>query len=184
MAEQRVELRIGDWIVGDVIFDESPPSLDITRTPSGVNLMIPAAVWLRWNDRKRPCPVMRNLRAVITSANQLGAGVELGRVRDDSVYFGVTSAEKVADAAELLWTNMLPALVYVEEHRGSEPPKLKFDVRGELYYAVKVAGAQPRDVLYSEPFSYDVLTIPHKFRRSVEVTYPKDVWDKMVQAAL
>jgi hypothetical protein len=182
MAEKKVELKIRDVIVGAVIFDESPPSLEIIRTAAGVNLIIPAAVSLMWNDRKQPCPVLKTLRAVIFSSNQLGAGVELGRVRDDSVYFGVTSTERVADKADLLWMNILPALVYIEEHRGSELPKLRFDVRGELYYRVRVVGAPRRDVMYEEPPSYDVLTPPYEFFSSVEVTYPKEVWEKMVQS--
>ena len=125
MPEKQVRLEIGGTTVGAIIFDESPSSLDITRTPAGVNLMIPASVSLRWNDRKRPCPVLQNLRAVIYSANKLGSGMELGRVRDDSVYFGVTSSERAVDKAELLWTNFLPALFYIEEHRSGEPPKLR-----------------------------------------------------------
>jgi len=184
MAEQKIDQKIGDWIVGAVIFDETSPSFDITRTPAGVNLKIPAAVALRWNDRKRPCPVLKGLRAVIYSANQLGGGMELGRVRDDSVYFGITSAERVADKADLLWTNFLPSLFYIEEHRGGEPPMLRFEVRCELYYLVKAAVVPPRDVIYAEPVGYDVLSYPHQSYGTVQVTYPKDVWERMIQAAL
>jgi hypothetical protein len=184
MAEQKIDQKIGDWIVGEIIFDETPPSLDITRTPAGVNFKIPAAVWLRWNDRKRPCPVLKSLRAVIYSANQLGAGIELGWVRDDSVYFGVTSTERAADKADLLWTNFLPSLFYIEEHRGTEPPKLRIEVRCELYYMIKAAIVPPRDVIYTETVGYDVLSFPHKSYGTAHVTYPKDVWERMVQAAL
>jgi hypothetical protein len=184
MAEQTIDQRIGDRIVGAVIFDESPSSLDIIRTPGGINLKIPAAVSLTWNDRNRPCPVLKSLRAVIYSANQLGGDIELGRVRDDSVYFGATSTERVADKADLLWTNFLPSLFYIEEHRGEEPPKLRLEVRCELYYLVKAAVIPPPNVMYTEPVGYDVLSFPHKSRGTAHVTYPKDVWERMVQAAL
>lgn len=183
MAEKKVRLEIGRTTVGNIIFDESPPTLDIKRTPTGINLVIPAGVELWWDDREEPCPVMSNLRVIISTNEAHGHSVEVGRVWDDTVYFGVTSTEKHPDKAKLVWTNILPSIVFIEQHRNDRPPNLHFEVRGELFYMLKVFGPAPPKEHRKEPKTYDVLSIPYAFSNTVEVAYPKDVWERLIESA-
>jgi hypothetical protein len=183
MADKSVTLKIADKFVGAVIFTESPAKLEIHHTPNGTNMVIPAAVELNWKDRDQPCPLLSNLRAVISFENPPGTSTEIGRVWDDTVYFGKASAEKNPDKAELVWTNILPSLGFIEENRNGRLPKLTFEVRGELSYILKVVAATPPQVMRMQPMTYEVLSFPNKFYDTVDVTYPKDVWERLIQAA-
>lgn len=184
MAEKTISLQRHDRILGEIIFYESPVSLEVSRTAYGLNLKIPAAVVLRWNDREQPCPLFTNLRVVISMETKSGERVELGRIKDDSIYSGTTSVGKDhPEAAELLWMNVLPALVFVQHNGPGESPLLDLLVRGELYYLANVVAATPPGVVRMQEAVSIVLSYPTKIVQSLSLTYPKDVWNKMIQAA-
>lgn len=184
MAEKTISLQRHDRILGEIIFYESPASLELSKTAYGLNLTIPAAVVLRWNDREQPCPLFTNLRAVISVETKTGEKIELGRVNDDSIYSGTTSGGKDhPQAAELLWINVLPALVFVQHNRPNGSPRLDLWVRGELYYLANVVAATPPNVITTQEAVSSVLSYPTKILQSISLTYPKSVWDKLIQAA-
>lgn len=184
MAEKIVSLERHDKIVGEIVFDETPVSLELSDTAYGLNLMIPAAVVLRWNDREQPCPLFTNLRVVISTEIEPGKKVELGRVRDDSVYFGTTSAKDHPEVAELVWMDVLPALVFMQHKKPDQSSRLDLLVRGELYSIANVVAATPPNVVRMQEGVCGVLSYPTKIVKTLGLTYPTDVWNQMIKTAL
>jgi hypothetical protein len=179
MAEKIVPIRINDRaIIGSIRFDESPQSLELQQTALGYNLRIPALVQVDWNDREEPHPILSNVRSIVSCYTDRGTKVELGRIRDDSVYFGVTGG--TGDDARLDWINVGPALVYLEGNRQESSPKLNFFVRAELQFLVKAVRVHPPNVIVVEPGHNSVVSFPHKISGEVDVTYPTNVWNGLV----
>lgn len=184
MAEKSVPLVVNETNVGDIIFDETPTSLELVRSAYGSNVTIPTYVVLRWNDRTQPCPLMTNLRVVMSIDTRPGESLEIGRLNDNSMYFGSQSARDHRTAAELIWVNVAPALAAIRKTYNNDPPNLNLAVSCSLNLIVRVIGETPSNVVMVNPLIYSVLSFPRQIRSTLQLKYPKDTWSNMLQAAL
>jgi hypothetical protein len=184
MAEKNVPLVVNDTSVGEVIFDESPTSLELIRTAYGSNLRIPTYVVLRWNDRAQPCPLMTNLRVVMSIDTGASKSLEVGRLTDDLMYSGTTSAKDHRMDAELFWINIAPALAAIRKIYDNDSPKLNLAVSCNVNFLVRVIGATPSNVVMVDQLTYSVLSFPRQIRSTLQLKYPQDTWNNMLQAAL
>ena len=85
---QKIDVNIGGKPVGCIIFDESPAQLFASRTATGFNLSIPATIELKYADSSKPCPMLSNLCVTISVDIASNTELELGVIRNDSVYIG------------------------------------------------------------------------------------------------
>jgi hypothetical protein len=185
---QRNEVTIRDAggnRIGAIVFDENPPSLCVTPTAGGINLGIPAGVELEWRDREEPRPTLMNLRVDIYFREPSGSDVQLCRIRDDEYYEAASPLSDVP--ANLVWTDALRALILIERRRSGKRPQLNVTVRGELSYIVMCAQTPgPQDTRITiRPLRYEIRTAPRvRIVEQTTVSYPLDVWEKMIQTAL
>jgi|GEM_PF-5922642 len=179
MAEKTVPIEINNKQIGSIRFDDSPQSLALQRTALGHNLMIPAVIHVSWDDRNEPHPILTNLQLTI-SCYDGPSKLELGRVRDDSVYFGSTFGK--GDTARFDWINPAPALIYLE---GSRPqnaaPKLNFAVRAQIQFLVKATRIHQPDVVVIDPGYNSVVTFPHMISGEVDINYAANVWNGLIK---
>src|SRR5882724_11569822 len=114
MGRKEVDIiDTGGIKVGAVIFDENSTQWNITRTATGVNLMFPAEVELRWPKRDEPRPALTNLRTVVFMRDESGSEIEICRIRDDTFYEAGSPSK--TSSAQLIWTDALRGLIFIEE---------------------------------------------------------------------
>jgi hypothetical protein len=185
MTQAAIKIKESDGIqIGAIIFDETPQKLEVQRTATGINLRIPAELNLKWPDRSQPRPHVSNVRAVVLLVGSPKSEIEVARVRDDD-YYEAASPQKTVPL-DLLWTDALPALIYIEQSRLSERPQLEIRVQAELAYVVVCPEApepsSSRTVV--RPLRYEVLTSPkQRIHDKVLISYPLDVWEAMIRTA-
>jgi hypothetical protein len=185
MERKEVEIRdAGGGKVGAIVFDENPPLLNVTRTGTGINLTIPAEVELRWPNRDEPRPSLTNLRIIAYMRDPKGQEIELCRIRDDDYY--EAASPQGTSQAKLIWTDALRGIIFIESMRSGNGPQLEIIVRGELCYIVKCAEApDPQDQrIIVRPLRYEVRTAPRvRLSERIAISFPTEVWEKMVQTA-
>ena len=192
MREQHNRIDL-DFSAGSITFDENPTDFTIARTVTGINITVPALIDLEWPDRGKPQPMLTNLRATISIRTPSGAMMEVGTARDEDYYTG--SIPSSNSTGELIWANALPGLIFIEKNRLDKKPQLELLVRGELCFIVKCAEytgvedyATGRREGYTDPNEVkvrDVRTVPYRhIRERVTVSYPIDIWERMIKTAL
>lgn len=88
--------------------------------------------------------------------------------------------------AKFIWRDALAGLIFIEKHRGDDGPVLQIELNGELCYVVKCKEWWPDEPgrFRMGDTSADVRTQPTRsVREQVEVSYPGQVWAKMIQEA-
>ena len=163
----QVDINIGGTHVGRIIFDESPNQLTANRTATGFNLSIPAIVELEYTNKSNPCPMLSNLCGTISVDIASGAEMEmeLGIVKDDWWYTGGKS-----ESAKLVWSGLISALTKYEIIRDGKSPVLKIKFHGEACW-----------LLPNIDKTYLIRSGPYNFSDKVQITYPKEVWIKMLR---
>lgn len=171
--------------VGAFIFDETPSHLHATRTVAGLNLTIPAKMWLKSAPRDRPRLVLNNIRLTF-SLKDTSSELELGRLHHDRFFSAFVSDEPLASEstvpADLIWPATLQALISIERSRGGKQPKLHVTLHAELCYSIICE--QWQDHVRTPRERFPVLTEPEHIFGQTDITYPTDVWEEMVQRVL
>lgn len=182
MASIEVEITLSGNKFGSIVFNESPPRLEIKRTAVGVDLTIPAEIKFESVEKRDPNPIVSDVRAVISMVKSPQSEIELGRAYDPD-YYEVPLPQRSVPLG-LVWSNVLPALVYVERNRPEIPLQLEIVVRAELSFGVLVTGAPHPDYVTVEPLHYRMRTVPRqRIQGRVFLTYPPEVWQKMIEEA-
>lgn len=168
----KIEITIGGTRVGEVAFIQDPPQLEVLRTAAGFNLTIPANITLELADSSQPCPLLSNLHGVISSAVTSGAQRELGIIRDYRLYMGASL--KWSGDAHLTWSGSVSALLLFEKLRETRLPRLSIDLHGEVCWLLP--NSKGRNVDRGR-----TRTEPRLLSGSVDITYPTEVWVKMLR---
>lgn len=161
----QVDINIGGTHVGRIIFDESPNQLTANRTATGFSLSIPATVKLEHTDISKPCPMLSNLCGTISVDMESSNEMDLGIVKDDWWYIGGES-----ESAKLVWHGLVSALTKFEKIRDGKSPILKIRLHGEACW-----------LLPNIDKTYLIRSGPYNFSDKVQITYPKEVWIKMLR---
>jgi hypothetical protein len=153
---------------GTFVFDE-PAQLEARRTGDGFSLVIPGTLVLHFPDRGKPCPMVSNLRCVVSAVDRPGTVTDLGVALDPSHYLGAIpeSTSKV----RLEWRGPLAAMALYERIRDGRPAMLRFQLTGELCFVLDVNGFTSR--FRSEP----IWIGGHGTK---DVTYKPEAWKKVL----
>ena len=162
---QKIDIMIGGTPVGCITFDKSPDRLIANRTATGFNLGIPAIVELEYTNKSKPCPMLSNLCGTISVDMESGAEMELGIIKDDWWYIGGKS-----ESAKLVWSGLVYALTKYEIIRDGKSPVLKIKFHGEACW-----------LLPNIDKTCLIRSGPYNFSDKVQITYPKEVWIKMLR---
>jgi hypothetical protein len=170
--------------VAAIFFPEKVEKLEVRRTATNVNLILPSEILLRCGTKSTWRPMLTELRATL-SLNYPSVGImEVGVARDENYYIA-GAAEKPYDA-DFIWRDALAGLIFIEKHRGDSPPVFQIELKGELCYVVKCQEWWPEEPgrFRMGDTSADVRTQPfQRISESVEVSYPSDVWASMIREA-
>ena len=161
----KVDINIGGTHVGCITLDESPVQLTANRTATGFSLSIPATVKLEHTDISKPCPMVSNLCGTISVDMESGTEMDRGIVKDDCWYIGGES-----ESAKLVWHGFVSALTKFEKIRDGKSPILKIRLHGEACW-----------LLPNIDKTYLIRSGPYNFSDKVQITYPKEVWIKMLR---
>lgn len=166
----KIEVTIDKIRVGDVTFKQDLPQLVASRTAAGFNLIIPASITLELAESSQPCPMLSNLRGVISSDGTSGTPMELGTARDDSWYTG--AVPKWSGDAHLTWSGNVSALLWFEKLRDTRPPRFKIELHGEVCWLLSPSDRKSDSRTRTEP---------QPLSGSVEIAYPTEVWVRMLR---
>jgi len=161
---QSIEVTMSMQQVGEILFDESPAQLIGARTASGFRLNIPANIKLRTNTGEAPLPMVTNLRAVISVNKDPQTEVQVGIAEDPAWYLGGGNPQ-----INLIWTDAISTLAYIEKCRDGQRPQLKLELRAEGCW------------LLQHQSQVRIRTAPQFIGGKVTLTYPKEVWIKMLR---
>jgi hypothetical protein len=164
-----VEVKDANGVsVGKITFDEAPRQLSSHRTAAGFELQLPMTVQLKLNSALDPCPMLSNISAVITAVNEAGKEVTLTRAQHYGWVIG--AVKESSTPAAMIWSDSLSALIAYERFRDGRRPRFKIALDAELCKLVppSLGGARRR----TEPFTV---------QGTAEVSYPSDVWVKLVR---
>jgi hypothetical protein len=175
--------RQGKERIGAIFFHEKVEKLDIKSTATNVHLKIPATIELSLGQSTWP-PMLTNLRAIISLRLSSGSTIEIGMARDENYY--ISETPEGTHKAEFIWRDALAGLIYIEKNRGDTGLVLQIELQGELCYVVNCKVWYP-----DEPGKFrmgespaDVRTQPRQALTGlVEISYPDEVWAKMIQEA-
>lgn len=162
---QTIKIDIGGIPVGQIIFNDAPAQLIANRTATGFNLTIPATIELEHASSSAPCPMLSNLWGTISVDMESGAEMELGIIKDDWWYIGGKS-----ESAKLVWSGLISALTKYEIIRDGKSPILKIKLHGETCW-----------LLPNIDKTYLIRSGPYNFSDKVQITYPQEVWIKMLR---
>lgn len=170
-------------IIGLIEIEEHPTRFEVRRTATGVNLLIPATIGLEWSGFSEPEPMISGIRVTVLMKDASNLEVELCRMRDENSY--LASRLKGKTKLELIWPNILPAIMFIEKNRADRLPELIYEVRGELCAINIIGGIDSRAMNRSEPLMRSARSMPlQDVHERLELTYQLDVWNKMVEAVI
>lgn len=161
----QVDINIGGTHVGRITFDDAPVQLIAHRTATGFNLIIPATIELEYTNGSKPCPMLSNLCGTISVDMESGVEMELGIIKDNWWYIGGKS-----ESAKLVWSGFVSTLTKFEIIRDGKSPILKIKFHGEACW-----------LLPNIDKTYLIRSEPYNFSDKVQITYPKEVWIKMLR---
>jgi len=161
---QSIEVTMSMQQVGEIVFDESPSQFIGARTASGFRLNIPANIKLRPNTGEAPLPMVTNISAVISLNKDPQTEVQVGIAEDPAWYFGGGNSQ-----LNLIWVDTMSALAYIEKCRDGQRPLLKLELRAEGCW------------LLQHQNQVRIRTAPQFIGGKVTLTYPKEVWIKMLR---
>jgi len=175
--------REGKERIGAIFFHEKVEKLDLKGTATNVNLKLPSTIELMLGQSRWP-PMLTNLRAVISLKSPSAGMIEVGMARDENYY--ISKNPEGSHEAEFIWRDALAGLIFIEKNRGDSQPVLHIELIGEICYIVKCKEWWPNDsgtVRVGESHA-EVRTRPmQNFSGQVEISYPGEVWAKMIQEA-
>lgn len=175
----------GEEKVGSVVFHENVTAIELQRTATNVNLKIPSEIRLTWKDKDKMRPMLTNIRVLIYLKDSTGGRLEVGMARDDEHRMASTSPESILKT-ELIWRDSLAGLIYIEKNRTGVSPALEFELQAELCFVVRCKewwSSKSGQIRLEDPPA-DVVTPPfQRVRGKVELSYPADVWSRMIQTA-
>lgn len=161
-----VEAYFSGRKVGSIVFEESPAYLRAHRTAAGFSLGLPMTVRLKLSRSDEPCPLLSNIRAVISTQTEAGVLHQIGYARHDGWFVG--AIEESTAPTDLTWRDVLPVLAFYERLRDGKPPRLKLDVQADVCLLIPSQRAKLR----SEPWLVS---------GQVEIRYPTEVWIRMLR---
>ena len=185
MAE--IKIWDNDTRVGKVFFNENPQHLPYARTVAGFNLRIPAELSLKSATDNEPRLCLNNLRLTFSLKSSSGNELELGRLHHDTSYIARLSQSPSESSFNLnpIWSATLPALLAVESFREDKPPTIHVQLDAELCHVITVEHWEDwQGELGKEPKRFRVMTVPQHISEVVDITYPADVWNHLVQKVL
>jgi hypothetical protein len=162
-----------------ITFDENPQHLHARRTADGFKLSIPVKIGLYDFTEGEPQPMLSNLHGVVLAGGPKGPMMEIGRVYCDDWF---TAYRRKKDEPEtihgrdesLIWQGSLTELATFEKIREGNVPRLEIDLRGEFCYLL--SGAHRYYGVRTEPIRFFL-----RDGGNVRVSYPREVWNKMLQ---
>lgn len=179
MAKE-IEIRVSSDRKERVIsFDESPAQLHAQRTAAGFKLSLPVKIGFYSVPEGAPKPMLTNLRGtLLASDSPTGSKLEIGRIYSDSWFTGFRYRNENSRTLHesndsLIWQGSLVELALYERYRDGRVPQFEIELRGEFCYLLTDAHLD-RDVR-GEPQPF----YPHN--GSVQITYPREVWIRMLQ---
>lgn len=153
--------------VGSVVFTESPSDLRAERTPTGFRLLLPTTVNLEWGNDPRQQGMLSNLHC---SLHSVGPGaIEIGVARDEGYYTAAKPRSSVP--GNVWWRGDYAALLLFERLRDGKPPKFQVHLEAEFCR-----------LLLHDRTSEALRTGPHPVRGTTELTYPSEVWTRMIRS--
>jgi hypothetical protein len=175
--------RQGKERIAAIFFHEKIEKLGIKSTATNINLKIPATIELRLGESTWP-PMLTHLRAIINLRSSSGDTIEVGMARDENYY--ISKVPEGSHEAEFILRDALAGLIYIEKNRGNIQPVFQIELKGELCYIVKCKEWFPSESgkFRLEDSPANVRTWPaQSFSERVEISYPSEVWAKMIQEA-
>lgn len=164
---------------GTITFDENPQHLNARRTADGFKLSIPVKIGFYTFVEGEPQPMLSNLRETVLADDPNGPKMEIGQVYSDEWFIAHSrksdEPEKIRERDKsLTWQGSLTEPATFEKLREGNVPQLEIDLRGEFCYLLPGAHRY-----------YGVCTEPVRFflrdGGNVRVSYPREVWNKMLQ---
>jgi hypothetical protein len=186
MTEKLIEIRrstdTGQQKIGSILFPENLTSLEVNRTATSVNLKLPSEIRLDWTEETL-CPMLSNLRVAIYLTDSRLGKIEVGMARDEEYRIATKMPVSISEP-EFIWRDALAGLIFIEKSRGGDSPVFEFELHCELSYSVKCKRWFGQDVVLMQDAAADVRTRPfQRVHGTVKVSYPGDLWEKMIQTA-
>lgn len=175
-----VRIKINrDRSEGSITFDENPQHLHARRTADGFKLSIPVKIGFYTFVEGEPQPMLSNLHGTVLAGGPNSPTMEIGRVYSDDWFTAYSRQKDEPETirerdASLTWQGSLTELATFERMREGNVPQIDIDLRGEFCYLLPGAHRY-----------YGVRTEPQRFflrdGGNVRVSYPREVWNKMLQ---
>ncbi len=170
--------------VGLITFDEHPTHLHAERTAVGFNLSLPATIGLRSAPADEPQLALEHLRLTFSVNSASGSRLEVGRLYDEERHTAYIDYRGQSPSAEarplsLSWSAATAALIAIERSREGGQPKLHVDLRAELGYIIECEHWHKHAV--KERRRFPVFTASQTVQEGTDITYPREVWQVMVQ---
>ncbi|MDQ3803060.1 MAG: hypothetical protein M3416_04305 [Acidobacteriota bacterium] len=176
-----IEIAIGrDRNEGTITFEENPRQLHADRTADGFKLSIPVKIGFYTVTESAPRPMLSNLRGTVLADGSNSPKFEIGRIYSEDWFTAYSRGQDEPETirereASLTWQGSLAELVLFEKIREGNAPQLEISLRGEFCYLLQGAHR-----------FYGVRTEPQRFYsrsgNSARVSYPREVWNKMLQS--
>lgn len=179
MAKE-VEIDVSSRIEGKITFEENPVNLNVQRTAGGFKLRLPVQIGFYSVLNEEPMPMLSNLWGTILAGDSPdGSRMEIGRVYSNSWFTGYRRRKEDPSSISprnesLIWQGSFAELAVFEKIRDGKVPKFEIELHGEFCYLLD--GTHPHHRVRTEPQSF--------FARhgSVQISYPREVWIKMLQS--
>lgn len=155
--------------VGSITLEQAPKQLTAHRTAVGFELHLPMIVQLKLASALDPCPLLSNISAVITAVNDDGKELTVGR----ALHYGwaIGAIPQSSTESKLTWTDTRTAMAAYERFREGRRPRFRIALQAELSKLVPPSfGGGPRK--RTEPFAV---------HGNAEVSYPTEVWVRLVR---
>lgn len=188
MKEKQIEIwrpnETGQVKAGYIVFREDVTTLEVQRTATGANIRIPSKIALFRPDAEALAPLLSNLWASISLKDPSLEKIEVGIARGDDYYLATKIPESIRET-EFLWRDALAGLMFIEKNCTVDSPVLEIELHGEFCYAVDCKRWFEKDVAMMNEVRATVRTVPfQRIHGRVELSYPPEVWRKMIEAVL
>ena len=173
-----IEIRVSSQrLEGAITFEENPAHLHAQRTANGFKLSIPIRIGFYSVLDSEPMPMLSNLHGtILVSDSPNGPKLDVGRIYGDSWFTGSRRRDEDPRSLyerddSLTWAGSLVELAMFEKFRDGRVPQLELDLHGEFCF-----------LQYGVHQYLGIRTEPQRFyAHNVQLTYPREVWIKMLQ---
>jgi hypothetical protein len=192
-----VEIESHRGRIGSISFNRSPQNLHVTRTASGFEMLLPIVMTFRTLAKNEPRLIVSDLHGKVFVRSKNGSSIGVGRLigpKWESA--GISNGESYDYPREtyIEWVGTLQDMAYVEQYREGEIPNLQMRLQGQWCYSLplydEIAEAQWNQMSENERARvnkygrFNVFTEPqsvHSRTAYIEVSYPREVWIKMIR---